>query len=653
MDSGFEIKQREGLARIATFNTKNGKVMTPTLMPVLDPLRPEQLPINEIVSIGAEIFITNAYLCYRNDQAHKVAVEHGIHKLINFNGPVMTDSGAFQLMGYGTVEVSNEEITKFQEDIGVDIGVFLDIPVANGTYVETKEALNTTITRAKEHINLRTNKEVLWAGPIQGGKYLDLLSTSAKIMGDLPFQIYAIGSVVPLLENYEYLTITKMILTAKKNLPLNRPVHLFGAGHPMIFALSVYLGIDLFDSAAYWLFAKAGRYMTSTGSFNLSDLEYFPCGCSYCSSTTPETVKKLNKSEQILFLARHNLSASFIELRIIRQAIKDGRLWNLVLQRSTAHPNLALAVQHLNSSEVILFLEKFSSLSYKKSRLYSHVWSLSDPLVLRFKSRVLERFPILTKNCVIYTDKLPERFLSNSVQKIKLHPVFGLIPQEWMIIYPIMQHLSFVTEFSQQILDDSKQWIARYEKKFEKIFNTTEFEFEGTIQTTYNDLASLDINLKETLTSDRNQVLAMIKYQYNVVQNLLDELEDISVIRSKKSNRIKEFYIKKERWGTIRASDSMIIPGKPFAVWLHSVLSYPLFRVTINTEVKEFVLNGKSAFCKFCDAMDINLRPGDECLIVTHEDELLGWGQVQYTAVEVKTFTKGIVVKTRGGINQD
>ncbi|MFV2016112.1 MAG: tRNA guanosine(15) transglycosylase TgtA, partial [Candidatus Heimdallarchaeota archaeon] len=400
-----------------------------------------------------------------------------IHNLINYNGPVMTDSGAFQLMGYGSVDVSNEEITKFQESIGVNIGVFLDVPIANGTYEETKNALNTTISRAKENISLRGNNDLMWAGPIQGGKYLDLISESAKIMGNLPFQIHAIGSVVPLLENYEYLTVVKMITTVKKILPYNRPIHLFGAGHPMIFALSVYLGVDLFDSAAYWLFAKSGRYMTSSGSYHLADLDYFPCGCVYCSSTSPEEVKKLRKDEKILFLAKHNLSASFIELNIIKQAIKDGRLWNLVLQRSTAHPSLYLAVQFLIDPNIVSFLEKSSSISYKKSRLYSHLWSISDPLIMRFRTRTLNRFPILHKNCVIYTDKLPDKFIGENIQKILLHPIFGLISSEWAVIYPIMQHLSFISEFNDNLLDFVQKWTSKYQNKFDKIFSDTEKKF--------------------------------------------------------------------------------------------------------------------------------------------------------------------------------
>ena len=166
MEAEFEIKAREGLARIGVFKTHNGKVNTPTLMPVLDPLRPDQLPIDEMTKLGTEIFITNAYLTYRNDKASEKAKNEGIHGLVGYKGPIMTDSGAFQLMGYGSVEVSNKEITEFQETVGVNLGVFLDIPIANGTYEETEEALHTTLERAKEHIALRSNDTVMWAGPI-------------------------------------------------------------------------------------------------------------------------------------------------------------------------------------------------------------------------------------------------------------------------------------------------------------------------------------------------------------------------------------------------------------------------------------------------------------------------------------------------------
>ena len=384
MEANFEIKQREGLARIGVFTTAHGRVQTPTIMPVLDPLRPDQLSIDEMCVMGAEMFITNAYLTYKNEITKEKAIKEGIHSLIGFNGPIMTDSGAFQLMGYGNVDITNKDVTTFEENIGVDIGVYLDIPVAMGSYEETKNALELTLERAKEHIEARKNEQTMWAGPIQGGKYLDLITKSASAMADLPFNIHAIGSVVPLLENYDYLNVIKMVYTAKKYLPFNRPVHLFGAGHPMVFALSVYLGIDLFDSAAYWLFAKAGRYMTVNGTYHLKDLDYFPCNCKYCMETNPKEILKQKEVDQTLFLAHHNLAVSFGELKTIKQAIYEGRLWNLVLQRSSAHPKLTEAVQYLIQDEIQNYIEQFSSISYK-SKLFSHPWSFADPILLLYK----------------------------------------------------------------------------------------------------------------------------------------------------------------------------------------------------------------------------------------------------------------------------
>ena len=83
------------------------------------------------------------------------------------------------------------------------------------------------------------------------------------------------------------MSLADMILTAKKGLPLERPLHLFGAGHPSMFALAVALGCDLFDSAAYALYARENRYMTENGTWRLNDLDYFPCSCPRCSMETP------------------------------------------------------------------------------------------------------------------------------------------------------------------------------------------------------------------------------------------------------------------------------------------------------------------------------------------------------------------------------
>ncbi|MHA1513468.1 MAG: tRNA-ribosyltransferase family protein, partial [Candidatus Hodarchaeales archaeon] len=244
----FSIQAKDGLGRLGTIFTSHGKINTPVLLPVINPNR-QEIPPDELVKCGAHAFITNAYLLFRDVKNREKVLESGLHDFIGFQGPIMTDSGAFQLMEYGKVSVSNSEITAFQEQIQTDIGVFLDIPTKESDYQQVQVALQKTLVRADDHIHGRNPEtKTLWAGPIQGGEFLDLVEQSCHEMTSKNFNIHPLGSVVPYLERYDFETVIKMILVAKKNLPLNRPIHLFGAGHPMFFAIAIFLGIDIFDS---------------------------------------------------------------------------------------------------------------------------------------------------------------------------------------------------------------------------------------------------------------------------------------------------------------------------------------------------------------------------------------------------------------------
>ena len=122
----FEIKAKDGKGRVGVLKTKHGDVKTPALMPVIHP-RKQALDVGKY---GADIVITNAYLIYKDNELKKKAVDEGLHKLINFDGPIMTDSGSFQLSVYGDVEITNKEVIEFQEMIKTDIGTSLDIPTA-------------------------------------------------------------------------------------------------------------------------------------------------------------------------------------------------------------------------------------------------------------------------------------------------------------------------------------------------------------------------------------------------------------------------------------------------------------------------------------------------------------------------------------------
>ena len=102
----FEIKAKDNRGRVGVLKTNSGDVKTPNLMPVIHP-RKQTIDVKKY---GADIVITNAYLIYKDEDLKKKAAEIGLHKLINFDGPIMTDSGSFQLSVYGDVDITNKEV---------------------------------------------------------------------------------------------------------------------------------------------------------------------------------------------------------------------------------------------------------------------------------------------------------------------------------------------------------------------------------------------------------------------------------------------------------------------------------------------------------------------------------------------------------------
>ncbi len=454
----FEIKEKDMLARIGKLKTKSGTVETPLLFPVINPSIQPITPKRLREEFGFEAVITNAYILKKRYQ--NKPIEEGLHRFLNFNGAIMTDSGAYQILVYGGVEVSQAEIVEYQERIGSDIATILDIPT--GWKVSREHAEKTvaeTLQRAKDFFKTKTREDILWVGPVQGGRHLDFVAKSAVAMGKLPFQIHALGSPTEVMESYRFNVLVDMIMTAKMNLPIERPLHLFGAGHPVMFSLAVALGCDLFDSAAYALYARENRYMTENGTWRLSELDYFPCQCPKCASETPKEVAEKAPKEREAFLAEHNLYVCLAELKRIKQAIRDGRLWEHLEMRAHAHPALFTAMKKLKNYED--FIEKYSPTVKRSGLFFFNSVGLARPEVVHYRSRMLERYcpsedaRILllvpqTRNKPFHKtrefkkikqvlQRLGEK-LSGSVHVCFYAAPFGLIPLELDEVYPLSQH---------------------------------------------------------------------------------------------------------------------------------------------------------------------------------------------------------------------
>jgi 7-cyano-7-deazaguanine tRNA-ribosyltransferase len=454
----FEVKEKDLLGRIGKLKTKSGTIETPLLFPVISPsfqIVPAQKLKDEF---GFQAVITNSYILWKRfrDQAAK----EGVHNFLKYNGAVMTDSGAYQILVYGGVEVNQAQIVDYQERIGSDIATILDIPT--GWVVPKEQAQLTvaeTLKRAKEFFKLKTRNDTLWVGPVQGGRHLDLVSKSAKAMGKLPFEIHALGSPTEVMESYRYDVLADMIMTAKMNLPVDRPLHLFGAGHPHMMALAVALGCDLFDSAAYALYARENRYMTENGTWRLGEMDYFPCQCPQCAKATPKMALELPKQEREVFLAEHNLHVCMGELKRIKQAIRDGRLWEHVEMRAHAHPALLTALKRAKSYEE--FIEKFSPVVKPSGLFFFDSVGLARPEVVHYHKRLAERFspPKDARILVLVPQTRTKPFhraeefkdvnkvinrlgddLSTKVHVCFYAAPFGVIPLELDEVYPLSQH---------------------------------------------------------------------------------------------------------------------------------------------------------------------------------------------------------------------
>ncbi len=323
----------------------------------------------------------------------------------------------------------------------------------------SERTVDETLKRAKDLARIKTRSDILWVGPIQGGQYLDLVAHSARKIGRMSFDIHALGSPTPIMEQYLFDTLLNMILTAKMNIPLNRPFHLFGAGHPFMFALAVALGCDLFDSAAYAIYAKQDRYMTEYGTSKLRELEYFPCSCPTCMKYEPRDLEALPFREKHEALAKHNLYTSFEELKRVKQRIVEGRLWEHLESRAHTHPALLQAVKLLKKHAD--YIERHSPATKAKGLFFFSSVGLSRPEIVRYRRLFSERHSAsreadtllllpqprrrpFHKDQMIKNlrkriqDELPEKH--ETIEICVYAAPLGVIPLELSEVYPLSQH---------------------------------------------------------------------------------------------------------------------------------------------------------------------------------------------------------------------
>lgn len=614
----FELRARDGLARIGVLKTKHGRISTPTILPVVNP---HFMPIspNEMLRMGAQAIITNSYIIYKDEKLKEKALKNGLHSLISFNKPIMTDSGSFQMYIYGSIDVDAIEIVKFQNEIKSDIGTILDV-FLEGKYEEMKKGVIETIERARESVKYKG--DMLLATTVQGGTYKDLRRRCSRELAKIDADLYPIGGVVPLMEKQRYADLVEIIITSKRELPPSKPVHLFGAGHPMVFPIAALLGCDLFDSSAYIKYAKDDRLIFPDGTAHLNELEELPCSCEICSKYDINELKEMEREERIKKIAYHNLWQIFNEIKRVRQAIREGTIWELAERKAIAHPSLIEAMAILRKYKK--WLEKWENISRKRAFMYTGSNSIHRPIVYRLNKRIMERYTTFFKNSVVINEARKPYSRNKRLTELEANCIvkspMGAIPLELDEIYPVAQSL-----FPKFIDSDTRNYARKIFKKFYESLKGNENEKEYDIR----------------------KIISVADYQFGKGAGQALFKGKIEIIKSKKTGKIRNVISNGEHVVSMRAHDGFFTLKMKGAIRLHSHFSFPKMRIVVKDDAIPFIRDGKNLFAKFVIDCDDGLRPYDEAIIVSKNDELIAVGQTIMNRDEMLSFNRGMAVKIR------
>ena len=336
-------------ARAGRLHTPHGVFDTPIFMPVGTQATVKTMSPHELKEMGAGIILSNTYHLFLRPGEGLVKEAGGLHKFMNWDGGILTDSGGFQVFSLGPLRkitedgvtfrshidgskqfLSPEKATQVQMDLGSDIIMAFDecVPYpADHDYA--KKSTERTTRWAERCKEAHTRPDQALFGIVQGGMYKDLRSMSVRDLVSLDFPGYAVGGLSvgepkPLM--YEILEHTV------HQLPANKPRYLMGVGTPDCLVEGVMHGIDMFDCVFPTRVARNGTVMTSTGRLVVKNAEYAKdfrpidseCGCYTCRNFSRAYVRHLLKTEEIFGLrltTTHNLYFLLDFMRKMRQAI--------------------------------------------------------------------------------------------------------------------------------------------------------------------------------------------------------------------------------------------------------------------------------------------------------------------------------------------
>ncbi|MCT4621455.1 MAG: tRNA guanosine(34) transglycosylase Tgt [Marinisporobacter sp.] len=342
-------------ARLGRITTPHGTIETPIFMPVGTQATVKAMTPEELKKINSQIVLSNTYHLYLRPGHKLVEKAGGLHKFMNWDRPILTDSGGFQVFSLGDLRKISEEGVEFrshldgskhfispekaieiENSLGADIIMAFDecAPYpADWNYVKNSLERTTRWAKRCKEAHKNPNTQGLF-GIIQGGMYKDLREQSAKEITELDFPGYAVGGLSvgepkPLM--YEVLEYTTPLM------PKDKPRYLMGVGSPDCLIEGVIRGIDMFDCVLPTRIGRNGTAMTSVGRVVIKNAKYAEdfmpldpnCDCYTCKNYSRAYLRHLFKAGEILsarLVTYHNLYFLLKLMENVRTAIKEDRL---------------------------------------------------------------------------------------------------------------------------------------------------------------------------------------------------------------------------------------------------------------------------------------------------------------------------------------
>lgn len=351
----FELthESSDSKARCGIIKTPHGSVETPIFMPVGTLATVKFLSVEEIKSIGSGIILSNTYHLWLRPGSDVIKKAGGVHKFMNYDGPMLTDSGGFQVFSLADnrkikeegvdfrshlngdkLFLSPEKSIQIQNEIGADIIMSFDecIPYPV-TYEYAKDSVDRTLRWAKRGKDAHSRDDQALFGIVQGGEFEDLREYCAKELIKMDFDGYSIGGT-SVGEDKE--TMYKMIDYSIKYLPIDKPRYLMGVGTVHDLLEGVKRGVDMFDCVLPTRIARHGTLMTSQGRINIKKNIYKEdfrpldpnCDCYTCKNYTRAYLNHLYRCKEGLgdrLCSIHNLRFLIKLMEDARSAIKEDR----------------------------------------------------------------------------------------------------------------------------------------------------------------------------------------------------------------------------------------------------------------------------------------------------------------------------------------